>query len=611
MQTKQENQLEINNSIGTAGYARTVGEDGKSYRTGISALVSGAIGDDIEDLENDISSLQTAVGTNTTAIGTLANLSTTEKSNLVGAINEVNEDVSDVKEELTKQVIFSSWEKGSFSADGSISASSNATVSSLEEITGFETIVIRANARCVIAYYDSSKTYIGKVAADGSINKTAGTWKFFTTNIQPSIYAPLNAKYFRIGCSPTDSTTITVATVTSWSNEHFALNVEAVPILWSDVSKIQTQLALNSLTAYIRSKFVSHYSHNGSGSYEPNTTRNAIIKPLMFEFDISVNIASGFKYAIQYFDGYETGASHYIGASQGWQYGNNIITAGSYFGIIVAYSNDQTADDSTTNSLTFATQVTADDVYYRLLPLYDIYHAEKTTPKDYVLGADLHKTELIVEELGTLSYAQAFCKYDNKYYSVDDRGIAVQDSSFASVGSASLNLGHGNSLQLGSNGFAYVSGWDDNNIYKVDLVNLVIDSTIALPTTGYTSGVVDEVKNLAYIFQRDSLPDHEANYNFIVYDITNNEIISTKTILAFGAMQACDLFNDRIVVLNGLGNSTCPNGYRIFDTNGNIIADYYFGSFATQEPEGVCIDRDTHDLYISMLSKKVYKISPV
>ena len=65
MQTKQENELQIKNNIGTAGYARTVGEDGKSYRTGISDLVSGAIGDDIEQLENDVESLQTAVETNT------------------------------------------------------------------------------------------------------------------------------------------------------------------------------------------------------------------------------------------------------------------------------------------------------------------------------------------------------------------------------------------------------------------------------------------------------------------------------------------------------------------------------------------------------------------
>ena len=102
MQTKQENQLEINNNIGTAGYARTVGEDGKSYRTGISSLVSGAIGGDIEQLENDVENLQTAVETNATAVGTLANLTTTEKSNLVGAINEVNADVSDVKEDFNQ-----------------------------------------------------------------------------------------------------------------------------------------------------------------------------------------------------------------------------------------------------------------------------------------------------------------------------------------------------------------------------------------------------------------------------------------------------------------------------------------------------------------------------
>ena len=76
MQTKQENELQIKNDIGTAGYARTVGEDGKSYRTGISDLVEGAIGGDIEQLENDVEALQTAVGTNT-------------------------EDITDLKEDLT------------------------------------------------------------------------------------------------------------------------------------------------------------------------------------------------------------------------------------------------------------------------------------------------------------------------------------------------------------------------------------------------------------------------------------------------------------------------------------------------------------------------------
>ena len=56
--------------------------------------------EDISTLETEvgeqattISGLQTTVQGHTTSIGNLANLTTTEKSNLVGAINEVNEDL--------------------------------------------------------------------------------------------------------------------------------------------------------------------------------------------------------------------------------------------------------------------------------------------------------------------------------------------------------------------------------------------------------------------------------------------------------------------------------------------------------------------------------------
>lgn len=111
MQTKQENELQIKNDIGTAGYARTVGEDGKSYRTGISALVSGAIGDDIEQLENDVEALQTTVGEHTTDIQnnsddisdlqTLTIGHTTSIGNLQTAVGTNTEDITDLKEDLT------------------------------------------------------------------------------------------------------------------------------------------------------------------------------------------------------------------------------------------------------------------------------------------------------------------------------------------------------------------------------------------------------------------------------------------------------------------------------------------------------------------------------
>ena len=55
---------------------------------------------DKDNLVEAINEVDDNTDTNTTAIGTLANLTTTEKSNLVGAINEVDADVSDVKEDF-------------------------------------------------------------------------------------------------------------------------------------------------------------------------------------------------------------------------------------------------------------------------------------------------------------------------------------------------------------------------------------------------------------------------------------------------------------------------------------------------------------------------------
>lgn len=110
MQTKQENELQIKNDIGTAGYARTVGEDGKSYRTGISSLVSGAIGDDIEQLENDVEALHTTVGEHTADIQnnsddisdlqTLTSGHTTSIGNLQTAVGTNTEDITDLKEDF-------------------------------------------------------------------------------------------------------------------------------------------------------------------------------------------------------------------------------------------------------------------------------------------------------------------------------------------------------------------------------------------------------------------------------------------------------------------------------------------------------------------------------
>ena len=122
--------------------------------------------------------------------------------------------------------------------------------------------------------------------------------------------------------------------------------------------------------------------------------------------------------------------------------------------------------------------------------------------------------------------------------------------------------------------------------------------------SGKTTVVVNKI---AYIFQRDSRPNTDAQYNFITYDYENETIISTRKINTFQAMQACDFYKDRIVVL--WGSSTSEKGYRVYDTSGNTLATYHLPSISDNEPEGVCIDRDSEVLLISDVNKKIYEIS--
>jgi outer membrane protein assembly factor BamB len=219
----------------------------------------------------------------------------------------------------------------------------------------------------------------------------------------------------------------------------------------------------------------------------------------------------------------------------------------------------------------------------------------------YLINAGFGKQQVFVRKVGKLTYGQAFCIYDGKYYSINGQNIAVQDASFTLVEDKALAVGHGNSLQLGHSGKAYASGWNDNKVYVVDLPTLSVESVINLPTTGYTTAAIDDINKIAYIFQRGSFPNTEAIYNFIVYDYENENIISTKKIpKAFGAMQSCDFIDGRIFVLNGDAGNGVPNGYRVYNTNGDIISELRLGRpYSTNEPEGVFVDRDTMEIFIS------------
>lgn len=238
------------------------------------------------------------------------------------------------------------------------------------------------------------------------------------------------------------------------------------------------------------------------------------------------------------------------------------------------------------------------------------YLCDTIYSENYVISSDFTRRKVNVKKIGSIAGVQAFCKYKNKYYSTDGSHIYVQNSSMTLEQTVDVSVGHGNSFQLGSGNIAYISGWDDQKVYCVNLDTLGLTETITLPTTGYTTVAVDDVNKLMYIFQRDSYPRTEEYYNFIVYDYENQKTISSKkTTVAFGAMQACDFLHGRILVVNGIGNEGIENGYRIYDTSGNILAEYEFPTFSWKEPEGTCIDRGSQEIIISFLDKSLYKIS--
>ena len=504
----------------------------------------------------------------------------------------------ELKSNLIETDHFEQWQKGTYNANGTISASGNGAVSSITPF--FEADIIRCElgSRFILAFYSDLDSYIGKVGADGSINTTSGDWKYFTTDTVVSDYAPSNAKKYLICLLPTDGTTITTSNVATWANNHSSIIRNILQNTLDDLEAIKDQLT-GDISDAMHSLFDVHMTHNGNGTYGASLTRNAIITPQHFLTDVNIACPSNRRFAYQLYDGFETGPTHLTYAS-GWLK-SAIIPAGSYWCMIVANDPDADTDATTQDSLTFSVAMTANDVYYRFLTGDDVLAS-------YVIGADSIKRGVTVQGIGTLTYGQSFCMYDNKYYSTDGSNIGVQDSSFNAVSTKALTVGHGNAFQLGNNGKAYISGWNDQKVYVVDMETLEIDSEINLGTSGYTTAVIDDLNHIAYIFQRDSYPDTVVNYNFIVYDYQAQQVKSTRVINAFSAMQAADYYNGRIAVLWGMGTAASPSGMAIYNTNGDILAEYTIDVFANREPEGIFFNRKNGEIIVSTVAKVVYKI---
>jgi hypothetical protein len=382
------------------------------------------------------------------------------------------------------------------------------------------------------------------------------------------IIPPTNARYYRLSCY-----------------SQITLNAEISYIGLND--SINNIILSNALNKLIWSNNIYYY---GEGVFYNSYNRIGMARTIKAKTDIHISINSGFKYAVLKFTS-ETPNRQTELSNTGWITNDFIIKKGDIFIINMAKVNDTSIDPSFKDNIV-------------LLPFYN----PSTSSNNYVIGNDLIKRTITPNLLGQLKYEQSFCKYNDKYYSTNGTKIAEQDENLNVLRDVSINLGHGNALVLGHNGKAYASGWDDNKIYVVDLSSLEVINTISLPTTGYTTCAVDDINEIIYIFQRDTYPSSEANYNFIVYDYANEQELYRSITPSFAAMQACDIYNSSIIVLSGLGTLAAPNYYRVYSLKGEVIAEYKLPIFENTEPEGVSFDRDNYKLYISTVSKNLYEI---
>lgn len=119
------------------------------------------------------------------------------------------------------------WIKGIPDASGIVTTSSNGAVSPSNVYSIDSIITILDGARAVMGFYGANNNYIGKVGANGDVNKTSGDWKYFTGLVNPQDFATNDSVYARITLIPTDGTAITVDTVDSYVLTHCLVNTPA------------------------------------------------------------------------------------------------------------------------------------------------------------------------------------------------------------------------------------------------------------------------------------------------------------------------------------------------------------------------------------------------
>lgn len=503
--------------------------------------------------------------------------------------------------------------KGTINATGTFAPANNgAYTQDLQR--GIDAIHADAAVVFTLYLYDINGSYIGKINSAGELDMASGNWKYFTGQVDiESILNRFNAPFFRICIQPMDGTVITDDNANTYSNSHTVFYESRIS---TKMDKIPVEYPIDKahlVSGSLQTATMDIAPNNACVTYPAKIPANGneriCIDPPQIEGVATYKYRFGFydangaylsQIALQ--ESNETSlpsnARYFSFHACGFDSGGAQVS----FNVLQAFSNSDVIKIIYPNRF-----VPTSD--FALKEWVDANYVGKNSG-GYSVSAPYTRFPVASTLKGSLAFEQSFCIYNDKYYSTDGTHIAEQDSNFNLIRQANISIGHGNSLQLGTGGKAYASGWDDNKIYVVNLSTLAVESAITLPTTGYTTAAIDDKNKIAYIFQRDTYPNTLTDYKFIIYNYDSEQIISQRVVKTFGAMQACDYLNGRIAVSYGLGNQTIPNGLDIYNTTGDIIGSFNMGIFDLSEIEGVSFDRaNGHGVYVSFHNCQVYLLA--
>lgn len=225
--------------------------------------------------------------------------------------------------------------------------------------------------------------------------------------------------------------------------------------------------------------------------------------------------------------------------------------------------------------------------------------------EDYFIDSKFNIEKVNFSYLGNLSFLQSFSFYNSNYYSSDGKNLGIQNESLVSIGSIKIETGHSNSMQISPDGKAYISGWDDNRIYIVDLDNFNTE-IIELPINGYSTCAFDFYDKKAYIFYRSTYPTTNEFYRYMIYNFETKEIIDNKTLnFEFMVQQSCYYYDGYIYLLWGGSTYEYSNGFVVIDEKGNMVESFHLNTFESYEPEGIYI-QDRNNIYISYSNLHLY-----